>query len=172
MKKVLFMIMAVVFCQSASAQSFWKTDDCDNFNLIQAGYMSESGFNGVFAGYKYGLNITGKKLPLYLEPGAEFHYVSYPNGNGIGLTVPVNVSYKFKTGDFSISPITGPTFGYSRAWNSEVSGDDFVFGWEFGGRIAYKRITLSYRYNKVITNSLLHDVVVWNYHKLAIGFTF
>ena len=136
MKKVLFMIMAVVFCQSASAQSFWKTDDCDNFNLIQAGYMSESGFNGVFAGYKYGLNITGKKLPLYLEPGAEFH------------------------------------FGYSHAWNSTVSGDDFVFGWEFGGRIAYKRITLSYRYNKVITNSLLYDVVVWNYHKLAIGFTF
>ena len=173
MKKVLFLICAAIFSVSASAQSFWKTDDCENFTLFQAGYMSDTyNADGFFVGYKHGWNITGEKLPLYLEPGAEFHYVSYPNGNGIGLTVPVNVSYKFKTGDFSISPITGPTFGYSHAWNSTVSGDDFVFGWEFGGRIAYKRITLSYRYNKVITNSLLYDVTVWNYHKLAIGFTF
>lgn len=53
MKKVLFLICAAIFSVSASAQSFWKTDDCENFNLLQAGYMSDTfNGNGFFVGYK------------------------------------------------------------------------------------------------------------------------
>lgn len=161
------MIMAVVFCQSASAQSFWKTDDCENFTLLQAGYMSDTyNADGFFVGYKHGWNITGEKLPLYIEPGFEFQYVKFPWMHRIGFTVPVDFSYKFKSGDFTISPVTGPTLRYAHDWNDTGSENEFIFGWDFGGRIAYKKIALEYRYNKGISGDS------WNTHQIGIGFLF
>lgn len=169
MKKVLFLICAAIFSVSASAQSFWKTDDCENFNLLQAGYMSHTfNGNGFFVGYKHGWNITGEKLPLYIEPGVEFHYTRFGTGyNSVGLSAPIDFSYKFKAGDFSISPITGPTLGWEHGWSP--SCDAFVFGWDFGGRIAYKKVTLEYRYNKVINTP---SDGTWNFHTLGVGFLF
>ena len=167
MKKVLFLICAAIFSVSASAQSFWKTDDCENFNLLQAGYMSDTyNGDGFFVGYKHGWNITGEKLPLYIQPGVEFQYIKF-GFNRIGVEVPVDFSYKFKTGDFSISPITGPTLRYAHDWGTGYySSDEFIFGWDFGGRIAYKKCTLSYRYNKTISGDS------WNTHQIGIGFLF
>jgi hypothetical protein len=168
MKKVLFLICAAIFSVSASAQSFWKTDDCDNFNLIQAGYKSDSFTgDGFFVGYKHGWNITGEKLPLYIEPGIEFHYAKHNYLNSIGLTAPIDFSYKFKTGDFSISPVTGPMLGWGHNWSP--SNDAFYFGWDFGGRVAYKKICLEYRYTKIINSP---SDATWNFHSLGIGFQF
>ena len=195
MKKIIFFISMIFFyAASTYAQSedwrggyeelldeqdevtvkreFWRTSDCNNFNLIQAGYRSDTGANGFFVGYKHGWNITGEKLPLYIEPGLEFNYYTYYSLTGVGLTMPINFSYKFKIGDFCISPITGPTLGWTherQEWYYYTSStyDDFVFGWDFGARIAYKKITLEYRYNKVI-----NDCATWNSHSLGIGFTF
>jgi hypothetical protein len=151
---------------------WWKTDDCSNFNLIQAGHRCDPVCNGYgfFVGYKHGWNITAK--PLYIEPGLEFHYMSMGwRGSSIGLTTPIDFSYKFKIGDFYISPITGPTLGwihymYDWYWSGQTD-DDFAFGWDFGVRFAYRRFTLSYRFNKV-----LNDCAAWNSHSLGIGFTF
>ncbi len=175
MKKVLFLICAAIFSVSASAQSFWKTDDCDNFNLIQAGFARESnpGGNGFFVGYKHGWNITGEKLPLYIEPGAELRFESFgASCYDIGVTVPIDFSYKFKTGDFSISPITGPTLGYlcnfGDGWSALTKEHCFTLGWDFGARLAYKKFTLEYRYNK----GLLNSSTVWATHQLGIGFLF
>ncbi|MCR5333975.1 MAG: hypothetical protein K6E45_03515 [Bacteroidaceae bacterium] len=151
--------------------SFWRTRDRADFNLLQLGYMRETYCNGVFLGYKHGWNLTSK-LPLYIEPGAELHYVSRGADNSVGVTIPVDFSYKFKTGDFSISPVTGPTLGYIHDFNKGTYDDNyFVLGWDFGARLAYKRVTLSYRYNKVLYNNGGGDEV-WNFHKLAVGFTF
>ena len=190
MKKIIFFISMIFFyAASTYAQSedwrggyeelldeqegvtangkWWKTDDCENFTLIQVGYMSDTyNGDGFFVGYKHGWNITGEKLPLYIEPGVEFQYIKF-GFNRIGFEVPVDFSYKFKTGDFSISPITGPTLRYAHDWGTGYySSDEFIFGWDFGGRIAYKKCTLSYRYNKTISGDS------WNTHQIGIGFTF
>ncbi|MBR0181967.1 MAG: hypothetical protein IJQ05_01660 [Bacteroidaceae bacterium] len=86
----------------------------------------------------------------------------------VGLTAPFDFSYKFKIGEFSISPITGPTLGWIHEmvdWSTRTY-DDFVFGWDFGGRVAYKNFTLSYCYNKGISGDY------WNTHQLAVGYIF
>lgn len=158
--------------QKKQKDNFWNTIDRENFNLIQVGYMRDSYVgNGAFIGYKHGWNITGQKLPLYIEPGVEFHYTSLNTGyNSIGLSAPIDFSYKFKAGDFSISPITGPTLGWNHDWMTAApSYDCFVFGWDFGGRIAYKKITLEYRYNKTINTP---SDGTWNYHTLGLGILF
>ena len=152
---------------TTKGKSFWKTKDCEDFNLVQAGYRSDTGANGFFVGYKHGWNITAQ-LPLYIEPGLEFNYSTNRYLTVVGLTAPFDFSYKFKIGEFSISPITGPTLGWIHEmfdWSTRTY-DDFVFGWDFGGRVAYKNFTLSYRYNKGISGDY------WNTHQLAVGYIF
>lgn len=190
MKKIIFFISLIfLFASTTKAQTddwrggyeelldeqtsinggdvFWKTSDTKNYNLVQVGYVADSGGNGVSLSYKRGINLTKGRLPLYIEPGIEVQYNSVPdyrwwrdNSMNCGtLNIPLNFSYKFKFNQFSVAPITGPQFSYD-------SERDCVFGWNIGARLAYGKISFDYHYTAALVGR--SDGV----HQVGIGILF
>lgn len=92
------------------------------------GESEELKFKGFSVGYVHSFNIV-KNLPLFIETGLSFNYskwsesyddLYFVNGIGdyeekevewgyttMGLTVPINVAYKFTFDDFYVIPYTG-----------------------------------------------------------------
>ena len=113
MKKILAIVMAMAVIVSPSAQSL-----TDNYNKIYAGWNSmgfedtdADNLNGFNVGYAYAFNITGHAVPLFLEVGAEYNYVSHDyDGNknkASNVTIPVLVTYKFGNEKINFAPFLG-----------------------------------------------------------------
>ena len=113
--------------------------------------------HGVGMGWKKGINVTGKRLPLYLETGiaANFAfghgydvYSDYSEKNQdklFNFVIPVNVSYRFKIANTKIfiGPYWGLNFKINYFWDggsrnknyfdyNNIDGNRFQMGTEFG----------------------------------------
>ncbi len=178
MKNKILTAILLLLATNANAQNFWNTEARDNYNLLEAGYMTDTGFNGAFGGYKHGWNITGKTLPLYIEPGVYLQYSNNPwirivsgrayvyDGARVGLAFPIDFTYKLKSGDFCLYPVLGPTFRFTINWCDYKSEFNFIFGWDIGARIQYKKATFSYVYTKAITGASVSN------HSVGAGYSF
>lgn len=164
-------------------ETFWRHSDTKGYNLIQIGYASgasggdylrePTGGNGFYASYKRGINLTRGRLPLFIEPGIDFRYVSasmverweyyadeyYSVNNGV-MNIPLDVVYKFKAGGFGITPVTGPQFSLA------FKDGNPIFQWNFGARLEYKRLSLGYLYSAVVTGQST------GIHNLGLGIQF
>lgn len=115
--------------KTKSWKGFRVSYDVTNAEIdLGDGENEELGFKGFSVGYVHSFNIV-KNLPLFIETGLSFNYSKwsesydqhyYVNGIGdyeakevewgyttMGLTVPINVAYKFTFDDFYVIPYTG-----------------------------------------------------------------
>lgn len=163
-------------------ETFWRHSDTKGYNLIQIGYVSGAsgggyseevtGGNGFGVGYKRGINLTKGRLPLFIEPGIDFRYISasmvyhgwydnyYNNEHNGEMNIPLDFAYKLKAGDFGITPVTGPQFSIEFVYGNPM------FRWNFGARLAYKRLSLGYLYSAVVTGKST------GIHSLGLGIQF
>lgn len=115
MKKIFTLIaLAMVSVMGAKAQ-----DITDNYNRIHAGFSTfcfekQDNLMGFNAGYTYGINITGENMPMFVEVGGEYNFVTLTKDNVEttfhAVQVPVNVTYKFGNEDFNVAPFLGESF--------------------------------------------------------------
>lgn len=161
-------------------ETFWRHSDTKGYNLIQIGYVSGApggtiyenrivGGNGFYASYKRGINLTRGRLPLFFESGIDLRYIScttrryydvYRQENNGELNIPLDFAYKFKAGDFGITPVTGPQFALG------FQNHNPMFRWNFGARLAYKRLSLGYLYSAVVAGQST------GMHSLGLGIQF
>lgn len=117
MKKFFAMAVALIAAVTVQAQ-----DLTDNYQKIYAGFSSGKTFDaeidaykGFNVGYAYAFNITGHNVPLFLEVGAEYSYMSTTLKSDLGdakwkdhsLQIPLNITYKFGNENFSVAPFIG-----------------------------------------------------------------
>lgn len=78
--------------------------------------------HGVGLGWKKGINVTGRKLPLYVETGIAANFAFGSDGNDdklFNFNIPVNVTYRFKLGSTKIyiAPYWGLNFKINYLWD-------------------------------------------------------
>lgn len=151
-------------------ETFWSHSDTKGYNLIQIGYVSgapgryNGGDGACLFSYKRGINLTKGRLPLFIEPGIDFRYINcygrYGDEHNGEMNIPLDFAYKFKAGDFGITPVTGPQFALGF-----LDGNP-MFRWNFGARLAYKRLSLGYLYSAVVAGQST------GMHNLGLGIQF
>ena len=106
-------------------------------------YLDALMMHGVGMGWKKGINVTGKRLPLYLETGIAANF-AFGNGDKLfNFVIPVDVSYRFKIGNTKlyIAPYWGLNFKINYYWDdgrkswfdyNSVDGNRFQLGTELG----------------------------------------
>lgn len=124
MKKIFTLIaLMMVTVMGAKAQ-----DMTDNYSRIYAGFNAlafehaPENHYGFGVGYAYGANITGHNLPMFIELGGEYAYVSSDklNEKFHSLAVPVNFTYKFGNEKFAVAPFIGETFRVGLSYDAPV----------------------------------------------------
>lgn len=128
-----------------------------NYDRIYMGYAPTSigDFNrfgesfvmhGVGLGWKKGINVTGRKLPLYLETGIATNFAFGEGDKLFNFNIPVNITYRFKLGNTKIyiAPYWGLNFKINYLWwdggnddhswfdYNNVDANRFQLGTEFG----------------------------------------
>lgn len=156
-------------------ETFWRHSDVKGYNLIWIGYVSGApgkkvtgGDGATLFGYKRGINLTKGRLPLFIEPGIDFRIISSTDSERYWrdseltgeMDIPLDFAYKFKAGDFGVTPVTGPQFALGF-----LAGNPML-RWNFGVRLAYKRLSLGYLYSAVVAGEST------GMHNLGIGIQF
>ena len=180
MKKI-FSILAVALIALTGAKA---QDLTDNYARLYAGYNSfaftTSGaetLNGFQLGGAYAFNVTGHKLPLFVEAGLEYNMFSKSGDNSFhAISLPVNATYKFAVNDdFTITPYAGLIwrFGLSMKSNgvdqfeTRKSKETGLTNWEGLHRVVglfdlgvnftiMQHYTVGYRYSRSV-NSMVHE---------------
>lgn len=172
----------------SSATSIYA-NECDNYTRVYADYgtttfkESEDGFSATddnaMKGFSIGalraFNVTGKKLPVFVEAGLEFSARFYTEDKYsdatqkdelMRLTIPVNLTYKlsFKNGMY-VSPFAGARLAYNMIGKSiyKYDGESYSEDWlngeddedscnkvqigaQVGATIGYKKLSISFGY--------------------------
>lgn len=141
MKKIFLLALAAVMAASAWAQKPSNDELSTSYNFLSVGYTSETTIgNGA-----------------YVQFTADTHSM-----DARALLGP-SYQYNFNE-DVAIMAHTGASLGARFALVDE-GGTDFVFGWDIGARIKYKRVAFIYTATIGITNmATAHSV------GLAFGF--
>lgn len=116
----LAMLATVPAMAQFSGSSSSVSVENENYQRVTLGYnavfASPKGgdgntLSGFVAGYTYGLSVS-ENMPLYVDFGGRLSYNSGDNKTKLmGLTIPVNVAYKFHiTDEWSVTPYTGINF--------------------------------------------------------------
>lgn len=135
-----------------------------NYDRIYVGYAPTSvgdfdryGDNlmmhGVGLGWKKGINVTGRKLPLYLETGIATNFAFGNDNKLFNFNIPVNVTYRFKLGNTKIyiAPYWGLNFKINYYWYDDdrswfdyinVDANRFQLGTEFGANFDFANFHL------------------------------
>ena len=107
-------------------------------------YLDALMMHGVGIGWKKGINVTGKRLPLYLETGIAANFAFGEGDKLFNFVIPVDVSYRFKIGNTKlyIAPYWGLNFKINYYWDKDgkkswydyngVDGNRFQLGTELG----------------------------------------
>ena len=111
-------------------------------------YLDALMMHGVGMGWTKGINVTGKRLPLYLETGIVANFAFGEGDKLFNFVIPVNVTYRFKIPNTKlyIDPYWGLNFkinyfwdnGYetwktnNSNWFKAVDGNHFQMGTELG----------------------------------------
>lgn len=196
MKGIKFMIAAALLAVATSASAQFanangaSTSDGilvkenSDYNRIQFGYapqifaasyMGYSGESmtaqGFKAGYLHGFNITGQKLPLFVELGADLNFNTKGDalflGGGTNVTtnllsfnIPINLAYKlsFKNGMW-IEPYAGMSFKVNAVARMKANGESvnlfnvvedlkrFQYGGQIGANLGYKCVNVNIGYH-------------------------
>ena len=167
MKKLLI-VAIMILCAGPSVMA-QTTDSAGNenwnYNRIFVGYdptifypergntTSTEMFQGFHAGWMGGYNVTGKRLPLYVEPGLKLNVglgeLISDFDKYLAVEVPVNVAYRFHIGNknIHISPYMGLHFK-ANVLGRDDDGNDyfdidgtkrFQFGMQAGGHFDFNR---------------------------------
>lgn len=75
--------------------------------------------HGVGLGWKKGINVTGKRLPLYLETGIAANFAFGEGDKLFNFVIPINVTYRFKIASTKIyiGPYWGLNFKINYLWD-------------------------------------------------------
>lgn len=168
MKKIFLLALAAVMAASAWAQKPSNDELSTSYNFLSVGYTSETTIgNGAFVQF-----TSARKLyeGLCFDLGINARY-TYWNAWGLADTHSMDArallgpSYQYNFNeDVAIMAHTGASLGARFALVDE-GGTDFVFGWDIGARIKYKRVAFIYTATIGITNmATAHSV------GLAFGF--
>lgn len=175
-------IASAQFVSSTSGSSSFIPEEIESsysrayigYNMMSIDWDPSSTSNGITIGYLHANNITGCKLPLYVEYGLEAIWNNFSekdedrNGswetetNFITLSIPVNIAYKFMVPNTGIcaSPYLGVNvkahLSGKTSYRGEENGSQDFFEDEGGKRcqvgmniglgISYKNIYIGYRF--------------------------
>ena len=171
-----------------------KNNDYSNYSRLYLGYTSPklryedesvSG-NGVTLGWATGINLTGYKLPLYLEVGVEADYSNFKEGKSsidiVDIDVPINVVYKFTipSTSISIAPLAGLNAKVVALANGNgenmYSNNDvvkrFMLGYNLGFDVYFSKFSVFYRFQNDFMPFINYDSEKVYLKKNVIGFSF
>jgi len=207
MKTIKTFLTAILLATTTAASAQFVNSDVDNYSLLtaSAGMMSSNFTNGAEGknafggsiGYLWGFNVTGHKLPLFVEVGPEVNYYTSSNeelilgkttAHNLSVTTPVNLVYKLRVSDkVSIAPFVG----LSSRWNamakiaadgksydsvSDGNASRFQLGLNTGVGVYFDNFYLGYRYNHDLTSfQKATDKlpgISFDYHSISLGFKF
>lgn len=149
----------------------------------------------------YGINLTGHKLPLFLEIGPEVNYTyKYEEVDNwdfeylyteeietrrLSVGTPIDVAYKFRLSDaIAISPYAGINVKYNvlaATYYDDIKFDDFEdganrfqLGWNIGFGFYFGKFYLGHRYSEDITPFIEkhHSKTIFQTHYLNLGIQF
>lgn len=183
--------------------------DVDNYGLLTFSpvfsipyihNVSGDTFYGIGIGYLWGINITGHKLPLFVELGpdvnymvrkddAEYEYYDDSWYHLLSVNTPLNVAYKLKVGDnITLAPFVGLTARINilamsvddeETYNAFDDGNAkrFQLGFNAGVGAYFNRFYVGYRYNHDITALEKSDYsstldVTLDHHYITLGIKF
>lgn len=183
--------------------------DVDNYGLLTFSPVfsipyidDDSGdtFYGIGIGYLFGINITGHKIPLFLEVGPEVNYMTrkdkadskYVDDSWyhlLSVNTPLNVAYKLKVGDnITLAPFAGLTARINilamsvddeETYNAFDDGNAkrFQLGFNAGFGAYFNRFYVGYRYNHDLTAFEKNDYsskydLVFDHHYITLGIKF
>lgn len=113
-------------------------------------YFDALMMHGVGMGWKKGINVTGKRLPLYVETGIAANFAFAEGDKLFNFVIPINATYRFKIPNTKlfIGPYWGLNFKINYFWDNGgdtwnthgetwfgadgVDGNRFQLGTEFG----------------------------------------
>lgn len=182
MKKIfaLFALMMVTV-MGVKAQ-----DLTDNYQRIYAGFNNfafddaEKSLKGFGLGYAYGANITGHNVPLFIEGGLEYAYVSNSDVEQKfhSLALPFNFTYKIGNEKFSVAPFIGETFRFGLSYkflgesiyDEPLNDSRFTAHFSFGANITIaQHFNLGWR--TMISHSHIASTKDWS-SLFSVGYVF
>lgn len=148
-----------------TAQTVVVTEGYENYDRLSVNYASlsynkddvEPTFEGIELGWDHGYNLTGKKMPLYLEAGLHAQYNSAEvttrydeeTYKHIEVSIPLSLTYKVMLGDLYVAPFAG--ISLKSAFIDDVADyyEDqkfFQVGYQAGINVGYKALNIQVGY--------------------------
>lgn len=148
MKKIFLLALAAVIAASAWAQKPSNDELSSSYTMIGAGYTRETEIgNGAYLQL-----VSARKVweGLCIDLGVNARY-TYWNAWGLSdkhtmdARALLGLSYQMHvTEDFALIPHTGASLGGRFMLAEDNGGKNFVFGWDVGMRVRYKKVALTY----------------------------
>lgn len=152
-------------------------DDCSNYNRLYFGYaptkfkydgekMFDHAWHGFTTGWTGGFNVTGKRLPLYVEAGLnltcdfysydyyDYYYDYSVKYKLLDFEIPLSATYRYQIGNTGIK--VAPYFGFHLKLNA-ICGDGVAaaniarFGLQLGANLDYKHCHFGIGWDKDLT---------------------
>lgn len=148
MKKIVTLAFVVITAISAMAQKPSNDELSASYNMLGIGYTSETSIgNGAYLQF-----MTARKIwdGLCADIGIKGRY-TYWDAWGLAdmhtmdARALLGLSYQAHvTKDFAVIPHTGANLGGRFELEGDEGGKSFVFGWDVGLRLRYKKVALTY----------------------------
>lgn len=181
MKLKLFFMAIIAMCSVVCAKSQSITV---NYSRVHAGYeifsfeMFEESASGFNVGYDYAFNITGHRIPLFVELGVEYA-MAFKESTTLGrVDIPLSITYKLACSkDFAIAPLAGIDANFNVI--SDVDGTDIrnvhkvQAGWHAGLNIVlFNKLSVGYRYTDFVSGYTQHADSRNHLNTINFGFCF